>query len=328
MSILHKALIKSLGRIAVALAIAASAVTQSYAEVRPWAADYSSIINQNAPTQRVARHFRRVGAYRITRGVLFDSSAVFFLERGSGRIPVAASALALDMDAAGRVFLTHAGTRFQMEVHAGLSCPLGRFVQRNGTLAYSITAPARFSQELGTHGLVPGTEREGFGREWIPREFSGSPFLDLLYEADLAREVVDLPENVSTSLLVNVNRAVGRLPRSVETFDVVDGSYMNTDSLIPYRVFLVAGANRVDVSGVPLRYHWREGRDGSLIVIGVQAFSQDFKERGISNLASRGASPTHYDVVVLYQTAAVFRALRRTDPARFTQFVTRACATR
>ncbi len=213
-----------------------------------------------------------------------------------------------------------------MEVHTGISCPLGRFVRRNGAVAYSITVPPRYEAAVRAEGMVSGRNIGGY-TEWIPREFSGSPFLDLLYQTDLAQGVEDLPENVSAAMLANVNRAIGRMPRSIESFEAVDGTYLNTDSLVPYRVFLVAGANRVDVSGVPLRYYWAEGADGSLVVFDVKVFSQQFSQRGISDLAG-GQEPTHYDVIVFYQTAAVFRELNRANPARFAQFVTRACATR
>lgn len=301
-------------------------ISQSLAEVRSSRADYSKIRAPVRTAQQIVRFHGR------TRGILLDSSATFVLERGLRQIAVAPAAVAIEMDAAQRVFLVYAGRRFEMEVHRGISCPLGRFVLRNGNIAYTVSAPPRYQAQLRTDNMVEGVERwqeDGtpLGREWLPREFAGTPFNDLLFAADLTEEVTQLPGDVSLQLLAHLNLATRRLPRSLRGFTPIDGSYINTDSLIPYRVFLVERANRVDISGVPLRYTWIADSGGSLLIRGVYPFSDEFTRRGITNFTGgRRGEPTHYDVIVLYQTAAVFRQLNRAQPARFRQFVTRACA--
>jgi hypothetical protein len=190
-------------------------------------------------------------------------------------------------------------------------CPLGKFVQRGGEIAFTIP-----------HDPDPvAAQRAGLVDQTIAREFAGTRFAGLLREADFA-EVEDLPAQLESSLLASVNKAIG-----AGTDWADDGSYVNTDAQVTYQVYLVGNTRRTEIAGVPLRYYWSYARTGAAIIDEIQALSQSWAGRqALTDFARPNAEPTQYDIVALFQTAGVFKQMRRTNAASFDSFVRNACA--
>jgi hypothetical protein len=106
---------------------------------------------------------------------------------------------------------------------------------------------------------------------------------------------------------------------------------VNTDAQITYAIYLVdeqPGRGRVEISGVPLKYRWVQRRDGSFAVHKVEAFSQEWSGSPALTVFQRNAQATQYDVISLYQAAALFRAMQQANASAFSAFVDSACGVR
>jgi hypothetical protein len=155
----------------------------------------------------------------------------------------------------------------------------------------------------------------------VAQEFAYESILKVIEETDFA-EIVKLPRELEDRLLRKINMILGA-DRNADSGPT--GSYVNTDSLITYRVHLVAERGRAEIAGVPLRYQWRFGTDGSAIVKRIVAFSTEWPPN--SRLANIEANdpPSQYDFVALYQAAGVMRQIALSNPDNFRSFVARAC---
>ena len=304
-------IIAILGTFAVAL--------PSFARIRT-SVTYSSFVNPESTTA-IAAVFQRGGIFTIAGGVVLQGRAQFYLEEGANEQSISADALGLTIDPKGAVFINYQDRAYQLEMHKGLACPLGKFVTRGGIIAYTIPpgnrdeAPQTRRSRMARAGLV------NEGNEGVAQEFAETGFRGLFEEADFADDE-PLPSDLETRIITKINNALG--PN--RTSDA-GGSYVNTDDQVTYQVYLVAQARRVDITGVPLRYYWRYASDGSALITSVTALSQDWSEgQALTDFSEPNDGATQYDIVSMYQAAGVFRQLREVNSSKFTRFVSTACA--
>jgi hypothetical protein len=299
------------------LLLGASALTQ----VRR-TRDYSPYVNP-ASNDATYRTFSAGGLAGIAGGVLFQGNARFFREDATAH-PVDAGLLTLSAGAGSRATIALGPTRYDFKLHAGLPCPLGRFVDRGAEIAFTI--PPDGSRRALARLTAAGAVRLPRYRNpvFAAKEFARTPFIPLLEKADFAT-VEPLPRELAEAIADNINRASGTGPVEGR------GVYVNSDAQTTYQVFLVdeaKGRGRVEIAGVPLKYSWVRRRDGSFGVHRVEAFSQEWSGTPSLTVFQRSSRATQYDVVSLYQAAGVFRALHQANPKAFSTFVDSACGVR
>jgi len=310
----HKVPVPVLLRLVLATWIAIFCALPALAGIRA----SSSISNFINPATPVRSSFANGGIFEIAGGVLFHGQAAFYLET-AGRPPIviAPTAVALVADEHGTVSISYNGGRYRFDMHAGLACPLGRFFSRNGQIAYSLP-PFAEEERLRNAGLV---KVAGDPDHLIAKEFSRSRFVGLLHDADYDTAMTDLPPGLAQRLLKSAGNVGGKSQDS----DDAD-SWLNMDQQVTYKVYLMDATKSVDIAGVPLRYYWVLDQDGAARVINVAAYSQDFSDGvGLTDFSDAANDPTQYDIVSLFQAAAVFRQVHLTNPKGFTQFVTAVC---
>jgi hypothetical protein len=194
--------------------------------------------------------------------VMFRGQAHFFIENGAEPKPIAANTLTLSIDQAGAVRVTYQGTLYLLDLHKGIACPLGQFVDRNGSIAYAVStdnrevAPRLMQQE----GLV--AHKVGHS---IAKEFFGTVFAKLL-EAAAFSETTPLPKDLQKRLLSNYNE-IARRPAI---------SYINSDHEIVYKVHLMSEPARIEIAGVPLRYKFEYEFTGLVPLSSIGAYSQNW----------------------------------------------------
>jgi hypothetical protein len=304
--------------VAVALSLVASFTGVSLlGQVRRTTA-YSTFISPT-PTRVVTGTFSSGGIFAIAGGVVLHGKAQFLLETATSKQTVAGETVGLAAGNEGAVYLTQGGDKYRLGVHKGLACPLGRFVLRDGEIAFTVPADnsAASLRRLAARGLVRATDGG-----WIAKEFANTDFEGLMADADFA-DTVTLPNTLSAQLMTGVNTSVSATARS----EVERGSYINSDAQVTYRVFLLAGKGRAEVAGVPLRYYWSYAADRSAIVNRIEVLEQEWPDRPrLTDFASLDAETTQYDVASLFQSAGIFRQVRTQAPADFRAFVTAACS--
>lgn len=281
--------------------------------------------------------------------MVLDGGAKFVLEDSGREVRLTPRLLKLDMGPDGDVALVYQGSRFKLDMHKGVACPLATFIGRGGEILYTLVPPARTSG-LGGTGLVPGrdvrnvahlflarpvtdfraldaTEQERLIREisweeWLAQEFAGGPFMQLLAHTDMTREVEPLPVELALAYYLEQARSV---PENSNDSGDADGSYVNTDADVTYKVFLVNASKTVDVTGVPLRFRWMANGDTPEITA-VYTLKDEFPPgSSLTDFQKTKAEPSHYDVVVFYQTAGIFQEMRRQSPTNFATFRAKAC---
>ena len=263
--------------------------------------------------------FARDGDFLIAGGVVLHGNANFSLEENGQRVRVAADDVTPIAEPDGRVALGYHGGVYQMGMPAGLACPLGRFVARQGSIAYTVV---HYMDDDSPRSLL----RAGLVRHKLAREFAGTRFEPLLRAADFAA-TEKLPDGMGASIAATINGGNGIGAFLVNTSfgdDEGVGSFVNSDFQVTYRTYLMAGDHRVEVGGVPLRYYWQLNHGGGAGVFSVEALAQNWPQS--AQLSDIKAAPTQYDVVNFYQVAGVFRQLQQTSPATFGKFVEQACA--
>jgi len=301
---------------AVALLIAGSA--QAQVRVEP---DTSSFIDP-ASGHDAELLFGRSGYFMIAGGVVLGGTAAFYLERNGADQPVPASMIQLTAARGGSVSLTYAGATYQVGMPAGLACPLGEFVARDGIVAY--TVPKYMDAQSRQFML-----RAGLKHHRIAREFDGTPFEHLLHEADFAA-TTPLAPKMAHDLTASLNDANGLNGFVIDAADQDDkpiGSLINADVQVRYHVYLMAGRQQVEIGGVPLRYFWElDGNSGTAGVFAVDVLAQNWPAgTRLSDLSAPGAQPTQYDIINFYQVAGLFRQVHMSNPTQFNNFVDQAC---
>jgi hypothetical protein len=267
--------------------------------------------------------FGRGGYFMIAGGVVLAGTAAFVLERdGTDRSVDAASVLpVLEQD--GSMALSYQGESYLVGMPRALACPLGRFVGRDGLIAY--TKP-RFLDPESRHAMMMA----GLKRHRIAREFDGTVFEPLLKAADFAA-TTPLAPTMARALTADLNQANGLEGFVIQAADVSPepvGSLINTDAQVRYRVYLEASMHRVEISGVPLRYFWQLDGSGAAGVFAVDQLAQSWPAgAGLTDWSSPHPAPTQYDVVNFYQVSGLFRQMHLSEPAKFGAFVEQACKT-
>jgi hypothetical protein len=273
-------------------------------------------------TRRVeAALFGRDGYFLVAGGVTLHGNARFLLEQDGKTSAVPASAVTPIAEPGGAVALQAGTTRYQLAMPAGLACPLGRFVERDGLIAYTIV---KYMNEASPHALL----RAGVVHRRLAREFDSTPFEKLLRAADFAATEA-LPGGTGASIAADLNAQNGVGALVLQASYVTDekaGSYVNSDAQVTYDTFLMPHGSRVEVAGVPLRYYWLLDNAGLPNVFSVEALAQNWPaDARLTDWRAAGAVPTQYDIVNFYQVAAVLRELHLAGPAAFGEFVDNIC---
>ena len=302
-------------RIAHALAAASLLAVTAQAQVRTEPRTASFVDPASAPEARLL--FGRSGYFMIAGGVVLGGHASFTLERNDASSEVPAGAVRLAAAHDGSVSLNYDGAAYNVAMPAGLACPLGRFVARDGIIAYTIP---KYLDPESRMALL----RAGVVHHRVAREFDGTRFESLLRAADFAA-TSKLPASMAEHLSNGLNYANGLRDFLVDvaerTVEPV-GSLINTDAEVRYHVYLMDSAHRVEIGGVPLRYFWETDQSGAAGVFAVDVFAQNWPPgTTLSNLAA----PTQYDIVNFYQVAGLFRQVHLSNAASFAAFVEQAC---
>jgi hypothetical protein len=290
---------------------------------------FNNFIDQN-PTV-LARELVAGGDFEFEGGVVLRGRARFFREIGSERRALSPKLMTLRIDKQQMVSLISSDKPYSVEMHKGLACPLGKFVERDGKIAYTIPEGRGNVQKMTAAGLVDQKASVGdpgldnflpLGSQKIAKEFADGPFVRLLFAADFA-QTVPLLAPMKNSLIKKLNDAVGP-GRGEPQKDWA--SYFNTDEQMPYNVYLVDSGGRIDMEGGPLRYYWNYGVDRSAVISDVKALSQNWPENSrLTDFFASKDRATQYDVISLFQTAALFRELKSANSVRFRSFVAAAC---
>jgi hypothetical protein len=261
------------------------------------------------------------GYFLLAGGVVLRGSARFLVEQDGRDRPVGDTAVVPVAAPGGGMALHVAGSTYRVGMPPGLACPLGRFVRRDGLIAYTVL---RYMNDESPRAL----QQAGLVRHRLAREFDGTGFETLLRAADFgATEPLPAGEGQAIASAINESNGIGAfvLTAAAED-DRMIGSYINTDVQVTYRVYLMAGAQRAEIAGVPLRYYWAMDRSGTPGVFSVEALAQDWPPGAtLTDWRVPGARATQYDVVNFFQVAGVMRQLNVASPEAFGRFVAAAC---
>ncbi len=262
--------------------------------------------------------FGENGYFRIAGGVVLGGKSAFYLENDGSDTRLPAGAVRPVGVPGGGFALRYGGHVYALRTQAGLACPLGRFLDRGGIVAYTVP---RFLDERAREDMI----RAGIAQHRLAHEFIGTGFDDLLRAADFAT-TTPLPDEVAGRLIDAMNDSTGlsgyALRASYQLAGMV-GSVLNTDSTTTYRTYLLPNTDQVVISGVPLRYFWSYD-NGAAGIFAVTAFAQDWPAG--TTLSDARKQPTQYDVVNFYQVAGVMRQLHQTDPKAFAAAVATSCS--
>jgi hypothetical protein len=261
------------------------------------------------------------GYFLIAGGVVLHGQADFILEQNGQDSPIAASTVTPVAEPNGKIALQSGGKLYQLAMPAGLACPLARFTQRDGLIAYTIL---KFMTDSSPRAL----QRAGLVRHRLAKEFDGTGFEKLLHAADFAATEA-LPDGTGRALAsaINDQNGIGAFVLTAsDTGDRKIGSYVNTDLQVTYKAYLVASTDAVETAGVPLRYYWLLDSNWTPGVFSVEALAQNWPANAtLTDWTAPNAQPTQYDIVNFYQTAGVFRQLHTASPDAFARFTDQAC---
>jgi hypothetical protein len=301
------------------LALWAAATGRAFAEFRE--APYESYIDADLSRDFVNLAFGPGGFFSTAGGVVFNGQAKFFLEDSKGQQGISPAQVDLEVGQLGNVYLSYRGLSYQLEIHKGLACPLGRFINRNGLIAFTVPPEVPSSFVATQTSLLHQAGLVAINEGLIANEFKRSGADELLVETDFA-ETVPLPEKMVARLIQSINAVLGQNRTGIND---VTGSYVNTDSMVTYQVYLTANDRHVAIAGLPLRFFWDHANDGSAVVQEIEVYSSEWP-RGVivADLIAKDPT-TQYDYVTLYQIEGVLRQIKMSNPDSFGRFVKRAC---
>ena len=111
----------------------------------------------------------------------------------------------------------------------------------------------------------------------------------------------------------------------LESFSAQLGSYMNTDALVTYEVYLLSkekGRNEVGIADVPLRNEWIGFENSDYSVISkIKPHSINWNDE----VTLSAEKPTQYDIINTFQVAALFRHFKNRDEKIFRTNVDDVC---
>ena len=189
------------------------------------------------------------GYFRIAGGVVLDGAAVLYLEANGTDRAIPADQVRPLVNPGGSMSLRYEGADYRVGMPAGLACPLGRFVARDGFIAYTVP---KYMDPDSMRLMM----RAGLRHHRVAREFDGTRFEALLRAADFA-STTPLPDTIEQHLTTSLNDADGMRGFVIDAADAEDqpiGSLINTDIQVTYHVYLMQATQQVEIGGVPLRY--------------------------------------------------------------------------
>jgi hypothetical protein len=175
------------------------------------------------------------------------------------------------------------------------------FIKSESAIAYTIPMMDPDSSCLQKNRLVESGWAyffEGF------KDISQSVFLD---SVDLDTRVKPLPNETQIMIV----RSLGQSALQERNYDL-EGSYVNTDIIVKYQVYLAteAGNKVVNVGGNPLRYNYQyDNATKKTSIWKVEMFS--FPESAF-NLQDKA--------FIFFQTTAILRRIYNKNPAEFDRF--------
>ena len=182
--------------------------------------------------------------------------------------------------------------------------PLMKFIQRNKFIIYTVPV-AGFNRNFFTDNALRAFRRvEPLGMGYVAKEFLGTQYAELLEWTDFA-ETVPMSRNLQQQILSHIKTGPGVFTG--------DGSYVNADFHVNYKVFLeIEGGKRVvNVAGLPLRYFWFASKTGG----GVKVDKLEVFRYPSEPLSQQDRS------VMLFQTTAILRQFSKTNPKEFNRFL-------
>lgn len=187
---------------------------------------------------------------------------------------------------------------YQLTTQDDLLYPLMKFIQRGSYIAFTIPV-AKFNKKyFEQNGLLP------YRNAFVAKEFQIDSHKEFLAYTDVDTKTEAIPVNLKVNIVKEANKSIVAFASP--------GTYVNADFHVKYQVFLdlVKGKSVADVGGLPLRYHWYIGKNGSSIVHNVEVFK--FPEKELS---------LQYRAVLFFQTAAILRQFKRDNPREFDRFL-------
>jgi hypothetical protein len=291
----------------------------AHAQIRVAPAESTYIDPDSGPLAKAL--FGRSGYFMIAGGVVLGGTAQFYLEQNGTDRPINPADVQPAAMGNGEIALTYDGAAYRIGMPAGLACPLGKFVDRGGIVAYTVP---KFLDDDSLRTMM----RIGLRHHRIAKEFDGTIFEPLLRAADFGR-TRPLPPDLARKLSGDINTANGVdgfVLRVADGNDQVVGSLINTDAQVRYQVYLIPATHRVEIAGVPLRYYWQMEPGGDAAVFAVDELSQDWAAgTHLTDWSALVARATQFDVVNFYQVSGVFRQLYSTQPRAFAAATKAVC---
>lgn len=257
----------------------------------------------------------RGGMFAYAGGVMFRGDVTF---HGEDDKPIDGASVSLSAQPrTGKSSLNRAGSVYQLPVEPRLACALGKFVQNDRVLAYTVPMVADDPAFFAREGLV---EKEG---DYVAGELAA--YTAELYAADLDVETEEITDAVTHKLVLDsMNDLVRRSGQTLRGLAPLgaegSGTYVNADFNVTYKAYLSKqGARKfVDFAGLPLQYFWsltKDGRTPTFYNVEVFKFPS---EQDASQLTS----------ISMFHNAALFRWMKSNKPAQFERYVTDICAYR
>jgi hypothetical protein len=252
------------------------------------------------------------GTFIYSGGVSPGSRGVrFFIDNNNQMVQIDSLNIVFQNNPGSPVQISLNNDRYELPIPLGMVCPLAQFVNRNGSIIFTIPSkedPSFFN----ANRLVQYEDTNAY----VAAEFSGTRFAKFFEDLDLADITVKMPNNMRLALMREINNA-NAIPSSTKIDPSDWESYVNADFHVTYSAYLQNFQNRkrVDIAGLPLRYYWSPQRSGKALINDVEVFDFPTTETGLL-----------YDAVIFFQNTAVFRQFRKDRADNFRAFSEAACS--
>lgn len=260
-----------------------------------------------SPTSYDGQKYFAGGDFIFAGGVVLRGRAVFLEDKKQINVnQLNLQYSRTDQLKGGSVAVIYQGKSFALEIPERTICPLAQFVNRDGIIAFTVPVVAFDADYFAKNNLIESNEDD-----YVAKEFFDAGLADFLEKVDLDTLTVPLEREWQTKIKTDIN---GKNGGAVNKW-VKPGTYVNADFHITYQALLVEKTGRliVDIAGLPLRYHWDVGSNGAILnKIEIYAFPQEKQK-------------LHYEAVLFFQNAAIFRQFKLDKPADFNRFASEAC---
>ncbi len=284
--------------------------------------DFSTFFNPIPPQAQLAFFNTPTSDWLITGGVVLHGNAEFYVEKDGNLEKVPPSELGLQVAQDGKISIVRGKKSYQLDSFPKFACRLGGFVKRNALIAYTeIDDVTPTMTRLITKAGLVESNLDSPNENSVAKEFLDTPFERLFQKADYA-EVSELPSEVASPIVTNLNKAIGSDPNQRFT----GSSYIHADFQTTYKIYLIESSNQVETQGVPLRYELRFKTGGLPYFIGVKVLAQNWPDDAkLSDLTNPKQPVSQYDIVWAFQVAAIFGELNKSNKNAFSSFVSQAC---